>query len=361
MKAIILYLFLPIILIGIWSCRKDPDIPVSKTTPYTPELPALIGTYIGPMDIPDDNSLTVEGIALGKKLFYDERLSNTESVNCNSCHKQEFAFSIPSNALANINGGTIRNIMPLFNLGWVSEFPWDGRKSTLELKIEESIQNPFTLDGKPEIILPRLQADPIYPSEFEVIFGDNEITMERIAKALAQFFRTLISGDSPFDKYLTTGPGTTGWSAADELKAYQGYSIFLDENKGDCFHCHGDEFNPLWTNNLFHNNGLDASFETDKGLGWTTGNALDDGKFRSPSIRNLAFTGPYMHDGRFTTLDEVIGHYSTGLVNSPTIDPLMKSVGMGGVGLTPTEIDMLKFFLLSLSDSSFITNPEFME
>ena len=132
----------------------------------------------------------------------------------------------------------------------------------------------------------------------------------------------------------------------------------MDESKGDCFHCHGSENNPLWTDNKFHNNGLDSSL-TDLGLGRVTGDPSDNGKFKSPSLRNLIFTAPYMHDGRFSTIDEVINHYSEGLQNSPTIDPLMKKVAQGGVQLSPQEKANLKAFLLSLTDEEFISNPSF--
>jgi cytochrome c peroxidase len=133
----------------------------------------------------------------------------------------------------------------------------------------------------------------------------------------------------------------------------------MDENRGDCFHCHGNEFNPLWTNNAFHNNGIDSSFE-DLGLGGVTGDPLDYGKFKSPTLRNLAYTAPYMHDGRFATLDEVINHYSEGLVYSNTIDPLMKNIAEGGAQLTDSDKADLKAFLLSLSEPGFTTNPAFL-
>ena len=134
----------------------------------------------------------------------------------------------------------------------------------------------------------------------------------------------------------------------------------MNEAKGDCFHCHGSNQNPLWTDNKFHNNGLDATL-TDLGLGAVTGDPNDNGKFKSPSLRNLIFTAPYMHDGRFTTLDQVINHYSEGLQQSATIDPLMKTVAQGGVQLSPQEKMDLKAFLLSLSDTEFINNPAFKQ
>lgn len=347
------------LLVAIFACRKDEPIPVASTTPYVFDLPKPLGNY-GDMVIPEDNPMTVEGVALGKKLFYDKRLSNDENLSCNSCHLQEYSFSTPSNAIGDVDGGKVRNVMPLVNLGWVNAYAWDGRKTSLEEKIKESFLNPYSLNAQAETVLPRLAEDDFYPTEFEVVFGDSEITFDRIAKALAQFFRTLVSGNSPYDKYLRNGVGGSGWSQENELKAIQGYAIFEGEI-GDCAHCHGNEFNPLWTDGQMRNNGLDASFEGDLGYGFVTGNASDNGKFRSPSLRNLAFTAPYMHDGRFETLDEVIDHYSFGLVHSPTIDPLMKKVDDGGVALNPTEKECLKLFLLSLSDSSFITNPEFME
>ena len=134
----------------------------------------------------------------------------------------------------------------------------------------------------------------------------------------------------------------------------------MDENRGDCFHCHGNPNNPLWTDNIFHNNGLDESF-TDRGRGAVTGDPREFGQFKSPSLRNLEFTAPYMHDGRFQTIEEVIDHYSEGLVYSETIDPLMKKVAEGGVGLSAEDKADLKAFLLTLSDPSFINNPDFQD
>jgi len=137
-----------------------------------------------------------------------------------------------------------------------------------------------------------------------------------------------------------------------------GFDVFMDESKGDCFHCHGSDNNPIWSDNKFHNNGLDNVF-VDLGLGKITGDPKDNGKFKSPSIRNLAFTAPYMHDGRFATLEEVINHYSEGLKRSPTIDPLMKKVDEGGVHLSTQDKSNLKAFLQTLSDYNFIKNPTF--
>jgi cytochrome c peroxidase len=174
-----------------------------------------------------------------------------------------------------------------------------------------------------------------------------------ITKAIAQFERTLISGNSKFDQFLRKETILTP-------EEQNGFDVFMDEAKGDCFHCHGSDNNPLWTDNKFHNNGLDATF-TDVGFGNVTGDPNDNGKFKSPSIRNLAFTAPYMHDGRFSTLEEVINHYSEGLKKSATIDPLMKNVAKGGVQLSTQDKADLKAFLLTLSDNDFVENPSFQK
>jgi cytochrome c peroxidase len=197
----------------------------------------------------------------------------------------------------------------------------------------------------------KLSQNSEYPPLFEAAFGSTPIDSVLVSKAIAQFERTLISANSKFDRYLMGNSNLT-------TQEINGFNIFMDESKGDCFHCHGSENNPLWTDNKFHNNGLDSSL-TDLGLGGVTGDPSDNGKFKSPSLRNLIFTAPYMHDGRFSTIDEVINHYSEGLQNSPTIDPLMKKVSQGGVQLSPLEKSNLKAFLLTLTDEEFINNPDF--
>ena len=245
--------------------------------------------------------------------------------------------------------------MPLFNLAWNfdEKFAWDGKDFTLENQALEPVANPIELHANWTKVAERLKNDAEYPTLFSQAFGTTKIDSTLITKALAQFERTLISGNSKFDKFLLGEVALTP-------EEQNGFDVFMDEAKGDCFHCHGSNNNPLWTDNQFHNNGLDRSF-TDLGLGAVTGDPADHGKFKSPSLRNLKFTAPYMHDGRFATLEEVINHYSEGLQASPTIDPLMKKVNQGGVNLTPKDRADLKAFLLTLSDEEFINNPDFKE
>lgn len=271
--------------------------------------------------IPANNPLTEEGISLGKKLFFDKRLSGDNTQSCASCHIPQRSFTDETRFSDGIDGnlGT-RNSMPLFNLAWnfSERFAWDGKEFGLERQALEPVKNPIEMHGNWKDVATKLQQDAEYPTLFLHAFGTSTIDSTLITKAIAQFERTLISGNSKFDQYLMGNIQLT----PEELN---GFTVFMDEDRGDCFHCHGSDNNPLWTDNAFHNNGLDAVF-TDLGLGAITGDPNDNGKFKSPSLRNLAFTAPYMHDGRFATLEEVIDHYSEGLQSSPTIDPLMKKV-----------------------------------
>ncbi len=339
---------------------SDPD-PADPNEDYIPTpkpltVPPIFDRLLPPPTVPSDNPQTVEGVALGRKLFFDPILSGDGTQACASCHQPANSFTDTDRFSIGIDGleGT-RNSMPIFNTAWntKNKFFWDGRASSLEAQALEPVTNPIEMHNTWQNAVSSLQSDAEYPELFNKAFGTGNITKELTAKAIAQFERTLISANSPFDKYLL-GEGSL---TPQELNGFQ---IFMDESRGDCFHCHGNENSPLWTDNIFHNNGLDAII-TDKGLGNVTGDPNDDGLFKSPSLRNLAYTAPYMHDGRFATLDEVINHYSEGLVYSRTIDPLMKAVSRGGVHLTESDKADLKAFLLSLSDPSFINNPDFQD
>lgn len=342
-----------VLLLSLVACNND-DGAEYTATPVNLNVPQLFADNILPPVIPQDNPLTEEGIALGKKLFFDPILSANNTQACADCHRPENAFDDPNRFSVGIDGsiGT-RNSMPLQNLAWNfgQKFFWDGRAASLEKQIFQPVTNPIEMANTWPNAVASLQNHPTYPLLFEKAFNKSRIDSTLVSKAIAQFLRTLISSNSKFDQYLRDEVQLT-------TSEQNGLNIFMDETRGDCFHCHGNPVNPLWTDNIFHNNGLDEFF-TDKGLGSVTGDPRDDGKFKSPSLRNLAYTAPYMHDGRFETLDDVINHYSEGLVYSETIDPLMKKVAEGGVQLTPEEKSDLKAFLLSLSDPSFLNNPDF--
>ncbi len=187
---------------------------------------------------------------------------------------------------------------------------------------------------------------------FEKAFGSRDITFVNIERAIAQFVRSLVSSDSKFDRYLR---GETQLSQ-DEL---EGYLLFVTEDGADCFHCHGGGGNALMTTNLFYNNGLDADFNDPQDRHGVTGSPMDRGVYKAPTLRNIAVSAPYMHDGRFQTLDEVIDFYSDSVKNSATISPLMHHVMQGGVRLTAQEKSQLKAFLLTLTDETFLNNPEY--
>ena len=328
MKQTTIILAILIFSLGVFSCRKDkPQVTnyASDATPYELTVPENLAQYLPPIVNPIDNPLTVEGVELGRKLFYETKLSGDNTQACAGCHMPDKAFSDTSKFSTGIDGNLGgRNAMPVINVGWMTTLFWDGRAKSVE----------------------------------DQAFGTDQIDSVLVVKAIAQFERTLISGNAPFDKYLRGED--SGWSDQDIYEAYQGYAIFMDESKGDCFHCHGDQYNPLWTDNKFHNNGLDATI-TDNGLGDITGDPNDNGKFKTPTLRNLAYTAPYMHDGRFETLDEVLFQYAYNVTISPTIDPLMQKANTGGNQLNVTERQLLKKFLLSLSDESFVTNPDFQK
>lgn len=301
------------------------------TTAYTLEVPQILELILPPL-IPTNNPLSVEGVALGRKLFYDPILSGDGTQACADCHLAANSFTDPRQFSVGIDGSVgTRNSMPLYNVAWNlnEKFFWDGRATSLENQAFGPVVNPIEMNNTWPNAVASLQANAQYPNLFQEAFGTSTIDSTLVAKAIAQFERTLVSANSRFDKF-SIGTGTLTPSEEN------GLAIFMDEERGDCFHCHGNPNSPLWTDNAFHNNGLDTVF-TDIGLGEVTGDPNDNGKFKSPSLRNLAYSAPYMHDGRFETLDEVINHYSEGLMDSPTIDPLMKTVANGGVHLTEKE------------------------
>ena len=253
--------------------------------------------------------------------------------------------------------------MALINLGWDNFFFWDGRSATLEDQILRPVEDPIEMHTTWQKVVGDLSASVEYRNLFFKAFGDGGITSNRAAKAIAQFLRTMISGSSKYDVMYKYEYGLT--LTASELAIYStitpsewsGYDLFKSLNGADCFHCHNG---PLMQVKKFSNNGLDATF-TDLGRGAITGNPNDNGKFKVPTLRNIAYSAPYMHDGRFATLDEVIDHYSFGISMSPTIDPLIEYASQGGVQLDGFEQNLLKQFLLTLSDESFINNPAFQK
>lgn len=315
------------------------------------EIPVWASAYLGEMPIPEDNPTTVEGIYLGRRLFYDERLSGDGSKSCASCHLQASSFSDPDQFSQGITGerGT-RNAMQIVNAGWFPFLFWDGRAGSLEEQALGPVVNPVELNTTWPEVEARVAQDRLYPALFKMAFGDYGIDSLRIAAAIAQFERSLLSFSAPFDDYFY-GDGS-GLTESEE----NGFDIFFSE-RGDCIHCHAG---PLLTDNEFRNNGLDSQI-VDAGLGEITGLASDAGKFKVPTLRNIEFTAPYMHDGRFATLEEVVEHYNSGVhAESPNLDPEMHNASLG-LNLTETEKQDLVAFLKTFSDPAFLANPDFAD
>ena len=352
MKCIALLVFVAFL----FSCNKGEIKPYAE--PYVLEEPS----HFPKMDIPMDNLLTVQGVELGRRLFYEKRLSGDNSLACAGCHFPQYGFSDPNRYSKGIDGiEGDRNSMALVNLGYQKFFFWDGRAKSLEEQILEPVPNPIEMHQSWKNSLIKLRDDERYRKEFHAAFGSDQIDEYLVAKAIAQFLRTLVSG---FSKYDVLYKSVNGLSLSlkeqalyntvtNEEKA--GYDLFLSLNGGDCIHCHSG---PLMQLNIFANNGLDATF-TDLGRGKVTGKPQDMGHFKVPTLRNIAQTAPYMHDGRFQNLDEVIEHYSSGIVMSPTISPKIEFASQGGVQLGAFEKNLIKKFLLTLTDEEFLKNPKF--
>jgi cytochrome c peroxidase len=290
-------------------------------------------------------------VALGRALFHDPRLSSQERQSCASCHQAEAGTIDPGQRFSRGVTGHLgkRNAMPLFNLAWKEAFFWDGRATTLRQQVLMPIQDPLEMNESLENVLSKLKANSHYPMRFADAFGSKEITADRVARALEQFLLTQVSADSKLDRALR---GEVTLTTA-EKRGFELFHTEYDPSRqqygADCFHCHGG---PLFQNVTFANNGLDLSFETDPGRFGVTQQPGDLGKFSVPSLRNVALTAPYMHDGRLTTLEEVIDHYCDEVKKSPTLDPNLAKHPQGGVPLSTEDRQALVAFLHTLTDPS---------
>ena len=315
-------------LVSALAACEPTEEPAGPVEPTRIEIPGPSG--FPPMFVPEDNPTTVEGIALGRQLYYDRRMSPDGLRACADCHLQQHSFSNPA----------VRGVLPHINLAWSHYFLWDGRfMGTLEEAMIMEVEEFFGTDVE------RLR-EPDLETMFLAAFGTEEITTRRAAYALAQFQRTLVSSDSRFDRYAG------GDDAAMTAAELRGMELFYSE-RTECFHCHATR---LFTDNRFHNNGLDAEI-AGTGRGAVTGRADDDGLYKTPTLRNVERTAPYMHDDRFATLEEVVAFYSDGIVFSRTVDTLVANVSGGGAGLSPAEQADLVAFLRALTDEAYLAAP----
>jgi cytochrome c peroxidase len=307
-------------------------------------------------DLPRDNPLTVEGVELGRRLFFEKRLSINNSQSCASCHQPSHAFSDAGKRFSNgAEGGEgTRNAMGIFNMAWKRSFFWDGRASSLREQVLMPIQNNREMHESLAEVIARLSDDADYPKLFAAAFGTPEITTNRLAMALEQFVLTRVSCDSRLDRALDGKSELT----SEEKRGFELFMTEYDPRRGlhgaDCFHCHGGA---LFQSQGFANNGLDSAF-ADAGRGAVTGREGDKGRFAVPSLRNVELTAPYMHDGRFKTLEEVVAHYCTGVKRSSTLDPNLAKHPDGGVPLSAGDQKALVAFLKTLTEESLKTSSE---
>jgi cytochrome c peroxidase len=353
MKARLSYLIfwtLPILLeLATSGCKPNADVVTIE------EVPGIVvpDNFPEPVYGVDKNPPTRAAFELGRTLFYDPRLSRTGEVSCGSCHQQFVAFAHDGHQLShgvNDRIGT-RNTPALQNLRWKLNFFWDGGPNNIETMPLAPITNPVEMDETLDNVLGKLNADASYQRRFKQVFGGNgPIDSYQFLRALAQFTAALTSSNSRYDKYARQETG--GTFTASELR---GLTVLRQK----CGSCHAGE---LFTDESFRNNGLDRRFPLDSGRAHITRRSIDAGRFKVPSLRNVALTGPYMHDGRFTTLEEVLDHYDHGIIESATLDPLLRRPGLEpGIALAPQERQDLLAFLHTLTDEQFLHNPQLAE
>lgn len=311
-----------------------------------------------PANFPDiaydlsNNPLTEKGFELGKKLFYDGRLSSDGVVSCGFCHIQADAFTHHGHTFSHGVGDNIgtRNTPPIQNLAFQTVFMWDGATTHLDLQPIIPLTSPIEMNGNFTQIVAMMKADPVYVKLFKQAFPDGQINSENMLKALGQFMVLTVSSNSRFDKYRRNEAG--GTLTQDEV---EGYAIFNQK----CASCHATD---LFTDNSFRNNGLSINPQiNDMGYYRVTELQQDKYKFKVPSLRNIEKTAPYMHDGRFYTLEAVLNHYSNGVQNTPNLDASLNTNGNLGIPLTTTEKTKIIAFLKTLTDHQFLTDPRLAE
>ena len=341
MKKLILIFTSLIIII---SCSVDPEIkPIITNDDIKETVP---DGWPVPVYNFSNNPLTADGFTLGRHLFYDPILSADNTISCGSCHQQFAAFSHSGHDVSHgINGllGT-RNSPAIQNINWLPAFMHDGGVNHIEVMPLAPITNPVEMDETMNNVISKLSSSSKYKQLFTKAYGNDMVNSQRIFKAIAQFMGTMYSYNSKYDKVKASKENFTA-------QEQSGYNLFVQK----CASCHKE---PLFSDFNYRNNGLSVNLAlNDSGRAHITGNASDRYKFKTPSLRNIEKTAPYMHDGRFFTLDQCLNHYVSGIVSSPTLDPLL----VGGINLsTQDKIDLIAF-LKTLTDTKFLTDSRYSE
>lgn len=341
-----------------FACKEDDggeEPIVFDPTPYN----LTYGDFPTP-DLPADNQLTNAKIQLGRMLFYEKKLSKDNSQACADCHLQVDGFSDKrqfSVGVEKMEGR--RQAMPVMNLAWHKNgMFWDGRAPLVRDQSLLPIQDPLEMNETLENAIKKLSADQTITDQFIRAYGDDVITSERMSLAMEQFMLTMVSANSKYDKFLR---GEATLTEQEE----RGRQLFFAEfdpsgvnSGGECFHCHGGH---NFTNDEFMNNGLDSDMNmTDKGRMEVTNSPSDKARFKVPSLRNVEVTAPYMHDGRFETLEAVLDHYNIGVQESSTTEFILQyNLQPGGLGLSAQDKSDLILFMKTLTDEGFLNNPAY--
>lgn len=323
--------------------------------------------YIDSFDQVRRRDLVADWVILGRVLFYDPALSSDGTVSCATCHLQEHAFTDPQAASVGVTGNpTPRNAMSMVNLRWAptGRYFWDERAEGLDTQVRLPLQDADEMGMTPEEVVAAVEGQPYYAELFTRAWGDPDVSFKRIAEALAEFGFALVSADSPYDRALAEGGNALqplpGFTAEQEL----GRAIFFGQHKtdrGGCASCHLTNGPPIRDGQEAILNEVLFQFGLPLGNGVPTDDpGAGASRFRAPSLRNVAVTGPYMHDGRFETLRDVVDHYADGIVLQPGLDPLLREPGFGDalrIDLDEAEREALVAFLHTLTDDAFLTEP----
>lgn len=328
---------------GICACNKemiDTFIPFQQPSNF-PQPAYHFGT----------NAITKDGFELGRKLFYETMLSSNNSISCGSCHIQTSAFTHHGHTVSHgvFDRMGTRNSPPIMNLAWSTSFMWDGGIADLDLQAIAPITNHVEMDETMANVLSKLRSSAQYPPMFKKAFGKDDISTNDFLKALSQFMLMCVSSNSKYDSVMRKEPNKS--FTADEQQGYEIYKL-------KCSACHAE---PLFTDNSFRNNGISISGVNDEGRYLVTQNEGDKYRFKVPSLRNLTYTAPYMHDGRFFTLDAVLDHYTTQVQRTQNLDPLLNQNAMPGIAINSDERIKLLAFINTLNDPSFIHDRRFSE
>ena len=325
------------------ACHSEKASAVSER-PIGKAITIAVPLGLPGVPVPSDNPQTAEAVVLGRRLFYDKKLSSDNSLSCASCHNPNLGFTDRQKHSTGFKGQVgKRNAPTVVNAAYLPFQFWDGRAESLEDQAAGPIANPVEMNQKHDVCVSKLDADPTYKAEFRKVFGPGPVTIGKVEKAIASFERTLISGDSPFDRYQFGGD-----AKALSPSAIRGLAIFRDQARGNCAACHTIDKNfALFTDGKFHNIGIGVDDEgnlTDLGRYNETKAKADMGAFLTPTLRNVAMSAPYMHDGSIKTLRGVVDYYAGGGNSNPYLDKKIKPLNLSG-----QERDDLAQFLDSLT------------